>query len=240
MLGSTARTDVLAREWDPDIVLFVGGAVNSAREMRRAAWSLESSGARIMLVPSLTEVAGDRIQVRPAAGLPMMELQGPASRGTSAALKRAFDVVGPSAALVLASPVLLMTAVAIKTHDGGRCSIGRPARDATAASSAATSSAQWWLTPRRHFPPWPTSTARTTCSSRAGPIRGSRDRVDSSVAIPSMSSATRASPRVAWRYSAIKPPRHPRTSTVNHLRPPNRTIAISVRGANSRPFATAE
>ena len=93
MLGSTARTDVLAREWDPDIVLFVGGAVNSAREMRRAAWSLESSGARIMLVPSLTEVAGDRIQVRPAAGLPMMELQGPASRGTSAALKRAFDVV---------------------------------------------------------------------------------------------------------------------------------------------------
>lgn len=119
MLGSTARTDVLAREWDPDIVLFVGGAVNSAREMRRAAWSLESSGARIMLVPSLTEVAGDRIQVRPAAGLPMMELQGPASRGTSAALKRAFDVVGASAALVLASPVLLMTAVAIKTHDGG-------------------------------------------------------------------------------------------------------------------------
>jgi hypothetical protein len=100
-------------------VLFVGGAVNSAREMRRAAWSLESSGARIMLVPSLTEVAGDRIQVRPAAGLPMMELQGPASRGTSAALKRAFDVVGASAALVLASPVLLMTAVAIKTHDGG-------------------------------------------------------------------------------------------------------------------------
>lgn len=119
VLGSTSRTDVLAREWDPDIVLFVGGAVNSAREMRRAAWSLESSGARIMLVPSLTDVASDRIQVRPAAGLPMMELQGPSARATSAGLKRAFDVVGASAVIVLASPVLLITALAIKAHDGG-------------------------------------------------------------------------------------------------------------------------
>jgi len=119
VLGSTSRTDVLAREWDPDIVLFVGGAVNSAREMRRAAWSLEASGARIMLVPSLTDVASDRIQVRPAAGLPMMELQGPAGRSTSRALKRAFDVVGAGAILILTSPVLLATALAIKLNDGG-------------------------------------------------------------------------------------------------------------------------
>lgn len=119
VLGSTSRTDVLAREWDPDIVMFVGGAVNSAREMRRAAWSLESSGARIMLVPSLTDVAGDRIQVRPAAGLPMMELQGPSTRATSAGLKRAFDIVGASAVLVLAAPAFLLTALAIKINDGG-------------------------------------------------------------------------------------------------------------------------
>ena len=119
VLGSTSRTDVLAREWDPDIILFVGGAVNSAQEMRRAAWSLESSGARIMLVPSLTDVASDRIQVRPAAGLPLMELQGPATNGTPHVLKRAFDLVGASAILVLASPVLAATALAVKLHDGG-------------------------------------------------------------------------------------------------------------------------
>jgi len=119
VLGSTTRTDVLAREWDPDIILFVGGAVNSAQEMRRAAWSLESSGARIMLVPSLTDVASDRIQVRPAAGLPLMELQGPATNGTPHVLKRAFDLVGASAILVLASPVLAATALAVKLHDGG-------------------------------------------------------------------------------------------------------------------------
>lgn len=221
-------------------MLFVGGAVNSAREMRRAAWSLESSGARIMLVPSLTEVAGDRIQVRPAAGLPMMELQGPASRGTSAALKRAFDVVGASAALVLASPVLLMTAVAIKTHDGGPVLYRQKRSGRDGRVFGCYKFRSMVVDAEAALPAVANQHARTTCSSRAGPIRGSRDRVDSSVAIPSMSSATRASPRVAWRYSAIKPPRHPRTSTVNHLRPPNRTIAISVRGANSRPFATAE
>lgn len=168
-------------------MLFVGGAVNSAREMRRAAWSLESSGARIMLVPSLTEVAGDRIQVRPAAGLPMMELQGPASRGTSAALKRAFDVVGASAALVLASPVLLMTAVAIKTHDGGPVLYRQKRSGRDGRVFGCYKFRSMVVDAEAALPAVANQHARTTCSSRAGPIGGSRDRVDSSVAIPSMS-----------------------------------------------------
>ncbi len=119
VLGSTERLDALAHEWRPDIVLFAGGGVGSAVEMRRAAWGLESSGARIMLAPSLTDVASERIQVRPAAGLPLMELDGPSSHTRSQLLKRGFDIVGGSLIIVLASPVLLATALAIKLHDRG-------------------------------------------------------------------------------------------------------------------------
>ena len=99
VLGSTNRTEALVHEWEPDLVFFVGGAVKSAQEMRRIAWALEESGTRIMVLPSLTEVASDRIRVRPAAGLPMLELEGPASRTTTRALKRWFDVVGALAIL---------------------------------------------------------------------------------------------------------------------------------------------
>ncbi len=119
ILGSTDRLDALAHEWKPDIVLFAGGGVGSALHMRRAAWALEATGARIMLSPSLTDVASERIQVRPAAGLPLMELDGPSSHTRSQVLKRSFDVLGAGLVILITSPLLLATAIAIKLHDGG-------------------------------------------------------------------------------------------------------------------------
>ncbi|HPB71571.1 MAG TPA: sugar transferase [Phycicoccus sp.] len=119
VLGTTARAEALAREWEADVVLFAGGAVESAQEMRRVAWSLEPTGARIMLVPSLTEVASERIRVRPSAGLPLMEIDGPSTRHASRVLKRAFDLAGASLLLVLTAPLLAVAALAVKLFDGG-------------------------------------------------------------------------------------------------------------------------
>lgn len=119
VLGSTARTVAVVVDSDCDIVLFAGGAVSSAQQMRRAAWELADTPVQIMLVPQLTDVANDRVRVRPAAGLQLMELEGPRHQNASRISKRLFDVVGASVLLLLASPLLLVTAVAVKLHDGG-------------------------------------------------------------------------------------------------------------------------
>ncbi|QIM21347.1 sugar transferase [Phycicoccus sp. HDW14] len=119
VLGTTNRTAAVVESEGCDVVLFAGGAVGSAREMRRAAWDLEDSDVQIMLVPSLTDVATDRVRVRPAAGLHLMELDRPRAHRASRLSKRAFDIVGASAGLLLAGPVLLATALAIRLHDGG-------------------------------------------------------------------------------------------------------------------------
>ena len=119
VLGSTARTTAIVADSDCDIVLFAGGAVTSAQQMRRAAWELAETPVQIMLVPSLTDVAGDRVRVRPAAGLQLMELEGPRAQNATRISKRAFDLVGAAVLLVLASPLLIATAIAIKVHDGG-------------------------------------------------------------------------------------------------------------------------
>ncbi|NHA68791.1 sugar transferase [Phycicoccus flavus] len=119
VLGTTARTAAVVGDADCDIVLFAGGAVSSARAMRRAAWDLEDTNVQIMLVPSLTDVSTDRVRARPAAGLHLMELEGPRAHRASRVSKRAFDIVGAGLCLVLASPVLLATAVAIRRYDGG-------------------------------------------------------------------------------------------------------------------------
>lgn len=119
VLGTTARTTAVVADTDCDIVLFAGGAVASAQQMRRAAWELADSRVQIMLVPSLTDVANDRVRVRPAAGLQLMELEGPRAQAATRISKRLFDLFGAAVLLVLASPLLIATAVAIKVHDGG-------------------------------------------------------------------------------------------------------------------------
>ena len=119
VLGTTARTVAVVLDSDCDVVLFAGGAVSSAQQMRRAAWELADSRVQIMLVPQLTDVASDRVRVRPAAGLQLMELEGPRHQNASRASKRLFDLVGATLLLLLASPLLLVTALAVKLHDGG-------------------------------------------------------------------------------------------------------------------------
>jgi exopolysaccharide biosynthesis polyprenyl glycosylphosphotransferase len=119
VLGSTTHTADVLEGTRCDVVLFAGGAVDSAREMRRAAWELDGTGVQIMLVPSLTDVSSDRVRVRPAAGLQLLELEGPRARRASRVSKRLFDIVGAAALLVVFSPVLAVTAIAIKRYDGG-------------------------------------------------------------------------------------------------------------------------
>ncbi len=119
VLGGTSLTAAVAEDRECDIVLFAGGAVDSALQMRRAAWELNGTGVQIMLVPSLTDVASDRVRVRPAAGLQFMELEGPRAHRASRFSKRLFDLVGASVLIVALSPLLLITAWAIRRHDGG-------------------------------------------------------------------------------------------------------------------------
>jgi exopolysaccharide biosynthesis polyprenyl glycosylphosphotransferase len=119
ILGTTARTAAVVADTGCDIVLFAGGAVASAQQMRRAAWELADTPVQIMLVPGLTDVASDRVRVRPAAGLQLMELEGGRAQAATRVSKRLFDLVGAGVLLVLSSPLLVGTAIAIKVNDGG-------------------------------------------------------------------------------------------------------------------------
>jgi exopolysaccharide biosynthesis polyprenyl glycosylphosphotransferase len=119
VLGTTAHTAAVVADTGCDIVLFAGGAVASAQQMRRAAWELADSPVQIMLVPGLTDVANDRVRVRPAAGLQLMELEGPRAQAATRISKRTFDLLGASLLLVLTSPLFIGTAIAIRLHDGG-------------------------------------------------------------------------------------------------------------------------
>ena len=59
-------------------------------EMRYLAWQLEGTGIRLVLAPSLVDVAGPRIHVSQVAGLPLLQVESPRFTGPKAVVKNRF------------------------------------------------------------------------------------------------------------------------------------------------------
>jgi exopolysaccharide biosynthesis polyprenyl glycosylphosphotransferase len=91
----------------------------TAIRLRRLGWQLEGTGVDMVLAPALTDVAGPRIHTRPVAGLPLIHVEAPEFRGGRKLVKGFFDRAAALVALTLASPVLLVIAIAIKLDGRG-------------------------------------------------------------------------------------------------------------------------
>lgn len=87
--------------------------------VRQLAWELENASVRLMFVPSLVDVAGPRLAVHQVQDLSLLSVDLPRYSGWNHAIKRAFDLVFSTVALILLAPVLAVVAVLIKREDGG-------------------------------------------------------------------------------------------------------------------------
>lgn len=87
--------------------------------LRDLSWNLEGTGVELALASRMTDVAGPRIHWRPIEGLPLMSVEMPRYSGFKFYMKRVFDFVLSSLALILLSPVLLAVAIAIKIDSPG-------------------------------------------------------------------------------------------------------------------------
>ncbi|MDQ4048143.1 MAG: sugar transferase, partial [Actinomycetota bacterium] len=77
-------------------------------------------GIRVRVAPSTMEILMDRVQFVPGQSLPLFELKPPVFEGVDFVVKRAFDLIGASILLVLASPALALITLAIKLDSPGR------------------------------------------------------------------------------------------------------------------------
>lgn len=118
-LGGVADTRQACEDAGADTVLVARGGYSSSADLRRIAWDLEGSEIELVVVPSLTDVAGPRIHMRPVAGLPLLHVEGPQTDEAGGIAKRAFDVTGALVGLLAISPFLLVVAFLIKLEDRG-------------------------------------------------------------------------------------------------------------------------
>jgi exopolysaccharide biosynthesis polyprenyl glycosylphosphotransferase len=76
-------------------------------------------GVRVRVAPSTMEILMERVEFVPGQALPLFELKPPVFDGLDFVVKRAFDLVAAALILLLLSPVLLLTALAITLTSRG-------------------------------------------------------------------------------------------------------------------------
>jgi exopolysaccharide biosynthesis polyprenyl glycosylphosphotransferase len=119
VLGALEDIMDVVHEHQPAVLLFTSSTGASARDFRRLGWELENLDVQVIVVPALSEIAADRVRMRPVAGLPLVHMDLPRARGALQWIKRTFDVVVSAVALLLLAPVLAAIAIAVRFDDGG-------------------------------------------------------------------------------------------------------------------------
>jgi exopolysaccharide biosynthesis polyprenyl glycosylphosphotransferase len=109
--------DVLART-DADTVAVASSGFTPAK-LRDISWQLEGSGVDLLVSPTLIDVAGPRIHIRPVAGLPLLHIEEPQLDGGKQLLKSILDRFAALSLLVVFAPVLIAVALAIRVTSKG-------------------------------------------------------------------------------------------------------------------------
>lgn len=87
--------------------------------LRRLGWALEGTGVDLLVAPSVVDVAGPRIAIRPVAGLPLLHVEEPELGGVARLAKEAVERVAAAVLLLLLAPVLAAIGLAIRWTSQG-------------------------------------------------------------------------------------------------------------------------
>lgn len=117
VLGNTTDATHLVAVARADVIFFAGGSVGASSQFRHSLWELERHDVRVVVAPSVTDISGERIKIRPVAGLPLIHVDPPTWSDASRWGKRSFDVLGSSLLIIAFAPLLLFIALQIKLHD---------------------------------------------------------------------------------------------------------------------------
>lgn len=108
------------RSTGADALIIAGSLRGGNTAVQELCWGLESTETQIIMVSSLTNVAGPRIRVRPVDGLPMMHVDLPSFSGAGFVLKRAMDIFVSALALVFLLPILGTLSLLVRMDSPGK------------------------------------------------------------------------------------------------------------------------
>ena len=119
VVGGFGSVEQAVRLTDADTVAVLASPDLGPEQLRRLAWDLEPTGADLLVAPSLVEVAGPRLSIRPVTGLPLLQVEQPQFNGGRRIVKASFDRTVALAAILLAAPLLVGIALAVRLTSRG-------------------------------------------------------------------------------------------------------------------------
>jgi exopolysaccharide biosynthesis polyprenyl glycosylphosphotransferase len=117
-LGRVADLDGVIDAWQVDEVIVALPATHHS-DIAEVCEHCERAGVSVKLVPDLFEMSLSRVYMDHIAGIPLITVRRAKAGRIALAVKRAMDVVVAGTLLILATPILLITALAIKLDSPG-------------------------------------------------------------------------------------------------------------------------
>ncbi|MGP4989640.1 sugar transferase [Glutamicibacter ardleyensis] len=102
-----------------DAVIVAGALNGGTSTLKDLSWRLELTRTNVVVVSSLTNVAGPRISTRPVEGLPLMHVEMPSFAGGHHVIKRAMDIVLSSIALIILAPLFGLLMLLVRRDSEG-------------------------------------------------------------------------------------------------------------------------
>lgn len=118
-VGAPENALDVARTTDVSTIVFAEGSFSRSHMFNRLAAKLEAEKVEFIVVPALSDIAAQRMTMRPVAGMPLMYIDKPSTHSYNQITKRLFDIVCSSLLILVTLPVIAITAIAIKCEDGG-------------------------------------------------------------------------------------------------------------------------
>ena len=87
--------------------------------MNSCAWSLEERKVDLVVAPGILGVAGPRLSIRPAEGMPLLHVERPVTTGARRILKTIVDLLIALPLAILAMPVLMVIALLVRLDSPG-------------------------------------------------------------------------------------------------------------------------
>ncbi|WP_216870988.1 sugar transferase [Modestobacter excelsi] len=119
VLGDLDEVVHAVRRHKVDTVAVLPSAELEGPALRRLGWELEKTSAELLLAPSVTEIAGPRVSIRPVCGLPLLHVERPELRGVRRLAKAVLDRTGAAVLVAVLLPLLVGVALAIKLTSSG-------------------------------------------------------------------------------------------------------------------------
>jgi len=111
--------DLVIKEHSASAIAIDPGDDAPYEVIRQLSWRLEGRNIDLLISPGSLDVAGPRLSVRPAAGLPLLHLDEAVLSRSQRASKRMLDIIGSLIAVIILSPFMLISAIAVRLTSRG-------------------------------------------------------------------------------------------------------------------------